>query len=513
MRYDFVVVGAGSAGCVVAARLSEDLAAQVLLVEAGPDYPDLDRLPDELRFGHAEGDVIPRGHLWQLAARFSRMQEPRLLARGKVTGGSSAVNGQVFLRGMPADFEDWVRAGNDRWSYEEVLPLYRAIETDMDFENEWHGSAGPIPIRRYPRNTWLLPQEAFYEACVRVGHEECPDANLPHYTGVAAIPFNNVGGVRHSTALTHLAPARSRPNLTVRANTTVRRLRIDRGKVTGVELESGGRIEVVEAVECILTAGVIGSPHLLMLSGVGRAADLVRAGVPLMHDLSGVGAGLADHQVVDMLWTMRSAAWTPPANPPLLQVLLSYTSAGSTTPNDMKITIRNKSMNRGAGSGSDGTLSIVPGVYHSEGRGDLHLVSADPDVQPSIEFRFLEEEFDRRRLREGIRLSADLMRTPELSAIAELPISPALNTMASDSELDEWMLGSVRNSQHPCGTCRMGPSSDPTSVVDQFGRVHGVEGVRVADASIFPEIVRSHINATVIAVGERIALFARSDRS
>jgi choline dehydrogenase len=179
----------------------------------------------------------------------------------------------------------------------------------------------------------------------------------------------------------------------------------------------------------------------------------------------------------------------------------------------MKITIRNKLMAGAGRPGTDDVLSIVPGLYHPAGKGALHLVSDDPRVQPSIDFRFLEEESDRRRLREAVRMCSALMSTPELKALADRPITPSLEVMESDAALDEWMLGRVRNSQHPCGTCRMGPASDPTSVVDQFGRVHRLDGVRVADASVFPSIVRSHINATVIVVSERIAQFVKASHN
>lgn len=474
----------------------------MLLVEAGPDYPDFDTLPPQLKLGQAEGDVIPGGHLWDLVARFSEQQAPAPLARGKVVGGSSAVNGQVFLRGLPEDFQAWEEAGAEGWGFDQLLPIFRRIESDADFDDHWHGGDGPIRVRRYPRADWLPPQQAFHNACLAAGFPAFADANRPDAAGVGPIPFNNVDGIRQSVALSHLAAARGRPNLTIRAGSLVHRLRIRGRRVTGVEVGSEGRLEVLEAAEYVLSAGVIGSPHLLMLSGVGPAEQLRRAGVSVQLARPGVGQNLIDHQVADLTWQARAGAWVPPPRGPLLQVVLSYTADSSQLRNDMKVTVRSRLM--GAQPAGAGVLAIVPGLYLPRSRGELRIVSSDAAVQPEIDFRFLAEEADRRRLREGVRLGRHLAEHPDLRPWTATALLPEARVQASDRVLDAWLARIVRSSQHACGTCRMGRESDPAAVVDPGGRVFGLDNLRVVDASVFPEPVRAHINATTVAVAERI---------
>lgn len=483
----------------------------MLLLEAGPDYPTLEGLPADIRNGQAEGDVIPSGHLWDLAAKFERSQEARLLARGKVVGGSSAVNGQVFLRGIPEDFSEWVNHGATDWSFESLLPYFRRVENDADFRDGWHGSEGPVPVRRYQPGEWLPPQSAFFDACEAAGFPVSPDANHPEATGISPIPFNNLGGVRQSAALTHLAAARRRPNLEIRADTQATRIRLDRCRVQGVEVRRDRNLERYEARHVVLAAGVIGTPRLLMLSGIGPAQDLERLSIATEVDLPGVGQNLQDHQVVDLAWTGADGAWTPPPRAPLLQVALTYSSHPSRR-NDMKITARSRLMAGGRSETDRPVLTLVPGVYLPASSGRLKLASADPTIRPLIEFDFLTEELDRARLREGVRRALELSRHPALGQWTAERTSPDAAALASESALDGWIRSAVRSSQHACGTCRIGGDGDMLAVVDPEGRVRGVEGLSVVDASVFPVIVRAHLNATVLTVAERMADLIRTRR-
>lgn len=447
--------------------------------------------------------MVPDSHLWELEGRFTDEQSPRPVARGKVVGGSSAVNGQVFLRGLPEDFAAWVDAGAAGWTFEEMLPAFRRIEADADFVDRWHGSEGPIPVRRYPRADWLPPQAAFHEAGRAAGFPEFDDANRPDATGVGPLPFNNLDGIRQSVALTHLSRARGRPNLTIRARCQAIRLRHQGRVVKGLEVLCGAQAEVIVAAHYVLCAGSVGSPLLLLLSGIGPAEELRRAGVSPRLDLP-VGRNLRDHAVVDLTWEAEAGAWTPAPSAPLLQVVLSYTAAGSRHRNDMKLTARSRLMSADR-ERTRGVLTVVPGLYRPLGDGELRLRSADPLGQPEIRFRFLEEPDDRARLRDAVRLALDLAGHAALRPWTARRLAPPPDAIESDHALEAWLLRTVRNSQHPCGTCRMGQESDERSVVDPEGRVIGLDNLRVVDASIFPDAVRAHINATTIAVAERLA--------
>ena len=512
MKYDVVIIGAGSAGAILAARLSEDPQRSVLLLEAGPDYPHFEHLPEEVKYGYAtEVDIMTSSHNWQFVGKATDQAPPMLVPRGKVTGGSSAINGQVFLRGVPEDYDSWAAMGNNQWGFQELVPYFCKLETDQDFDDEFHGRTGPIRAHRFARDTWLPSQIAFYEACRTAGFPDCADHNHPQSTGVGPIPLNNPNGIRISTALGHLAQARHRLNLTIRANCLVHRLVFDGTQVQGVEVESGGATCLIEADEIILSAGAIGSPHILLLSGVGPAAQLTRLGVPVVRDLPGVGQNLRDHPLVWVTWR------TKPGFPldgmaPRMQVCLRYTAAGSDLRNDMKISMQSfatERLDRGGNRMEAMGIRMTAGIQLAVGKGELRLTSRDPQVQPFLDYCYLEDEFDRQRLRQAVRLCVQFADHASFRDIIAERLEPSDAVLASDQALDAWLLHEVTTSQHISCTCKMGPASDPMAVVDQYGRVHGFDNLRVVDASIMPDCIRANTNVTTMMIGERVADFIR----
>jgi choline dehydrogenase-like flavoprotein len=363
----------------------------------------MEQYPDDLKYGYNQtASAVNAPHNWSFLGTPTTQQGDSMpVPRGKVVGGSSAINGQVFLRGVPEDYDGWAAMGNEEWSFLKCLPYFRKLETDTDIRDDFHGFDGPIPVRRHKRHTWLPAQTAFHQACLAARFPEDPDMNNPDSVGVGPTPMNNPDGIRMSTAMTYLNPVRHRLNLTVKANVRVHRLRFEGKRVTGAEVESGGERFVVEGGELILTAGAIMSPQLLMLSGVGPADHLREMGIELVHPR------------------------------------------------------------------------------------------------------------DRERLREAVRLCARLLEHEAYRDIVEERLQPTDEELASDDALDNWMRQTVSTSQHISGTCKMGPASDPMSVVDQYGRVYGLEGLRVADASVMPDVIRANTNASTIMIAERVADFIR----
>lgn len=515
MRYDVIIIGAGSAGSTLAARLSEDPHRSILLLEAGPDYPEFDRLPEDLKRGNNFLQSAFGPHTWgYMATATPQAPAPIPIPRGKVTGGTSAINGQVILRGLPEDYDNWAAWGNEEWAFPKVLPYFCKLETDVDFPGDFHGADGPIPVHRYQRAEMLPHAQAFYTACLAAGFPEFPDQNYPEATGIAPTPLNNREGVRMSTALAYLAQARHRLNLTVRANVTVRRILFAGKRAVGVEAESGREQFTVEGEQIVLSAGAIASPHLLLLSGVGPAAPLRTLGVAVVQDLPGVGQNLRDHPYALML--VRETGQAPDVRQTAVQLILRYTAEGSPMRNDMQIgpiALDRAYLPDTVPLPRDALcFGLYAALHNAVSAGALTLTSPDPHVQPAIDYRYLSDPWDLERMRQGVRLAVRLAQHPAFTDLSSARMSPTDADLASDAALDAWLLQNVGAGYHSAGTCKMGPASDPMAVVDQFCHVRGLEGLRVVDASVMPDVIRANTNTTVMMIAERVADWIKAGR-
>jgi choline dehydrogenase len=501
-EWDVVVVGAGTSGCGLAARLA-DAGRHVLLLEAGADHRFPGDFPPELRDAATMRAAVP-GHPanWDLTGELTRGRTVPV-PRGRVVGGSSALNAGSFIRGTRHDFDAWAAAGNPLWSYDAVLPAFRRSESDGEFgDRAAHGADGPVPVRRVPDAHPLA--DAFAVAAAQLGHPEEPDKNSGDGPpGYGPVPLNVVDGVRVNTAMAYLSPRRDLPGLTVRGGVRVLRVVVEAGRAVGVQTPDG----VLRAGEVVLSAGAVGSPHLLLLSGIGPADELRRAGIAVVSDVPGVGRDFSDHPNVYVAF-LPARPLPPPTGGLPLSGVLHATSAGSDVPGDLEVLPWLTPFSRitGAPPGPHPEeLLVGVGLQRPESRGRLALDGADPLRLPRPAYRYLEADADRRRLREGVRLAADLLRSRALAPLVAGRTTLPDAVLAADAELDAWVAGHLATAVHLSGSARMGPDDDPGAVVDQELRVRGVAGLRVVDTSVMPQVTSRGPAATAVMIGERAA--------
>jgi len=479
---DVVVVGGGSCGCVLAARLSDDPQRTVLLLEEGDGFAS--GVPREIR----DAATLPVGPESTWTTIFPAQLTERVatvVTRGRVLGGCGALNGAYFVRARPADFDAWP-AG---WSYDEVLPYFRAIETDTDFTGDLHGDSGPVPVSRVPADRRHPVSRSFLDAAQRAGHVPVDDLNAPGPDGVGPVPLNVRDGVRTGPLLAHLVPVLHRPNLTVATGSRVTRIVVAGGRAVGVDVIGTEGLRRVAADRVIVSAGAVRSPHLLMLSGIGPADELRRAGIDVRYDLPGVGRDFSDHPEIAIPYRYRHDL---PTGVPVLETVL-HTDALElrpyTVPFDSAI------------PGSGVTVPVLGVVAtRPRSRGRIVLDPDDPYAPPLLDYRYLSDPDDRADLCDGVRLAGDL-----LAAMADVvaDLDPAVRRGGID---DAWLTARLGTSLHLSGSCRMG--DDATAVVDARCRVHGIDGLSVVDTSVFPQVPSRGPHATAVMLAHRAAGWA-----
>jgi choline dehydrogenase len=520
--FDYIIVGAGSAGSVLANRLSANPNNKVLVLEAGRESHPWSRIP----IGFAKLIENPAAN-WLYASEPEPATGNRRIPipRGKLLGGSSSINGMVFVRGQSQDYDQWAQLGNRGWSFRDVLPIFRDMESYQgEGDAEYRGRNGPLKVSENNETGPLY--DALIKAAGQIGIEYTRDYNGAAQDGIGMTQTTIRNGRRMSTAVCYLDPARGRPNLTIQSNALTECLLIQDKHCVGVRYTTNGQQKEARAIkETIVSAGSINSPQLLELSGIGQPDLLQRLGIEVRHALRGVGENLRDHYSPRMKWTVPSQLGFTYNDKGrglgLVKQALRYALTQKGLLGLPASPIRAYVRTRAGLDAPDAAISWIPflaganfklaktsgitaimNILRSESTGSIHIVSRTPTSPPAIRFNFLSAQLDRDVTLEAMRITRRIMTAPAMRAIANDEITPGID-IQKDDELLDWVKQNAETTYHPVGTCKMG--SDPMAVVDDQLRVHGIQSLRVADASIMPTLTSGNTNAPSIMIGEKAA--------